>query len=198
MSFPSGNEIWILSDSRSAIQHMTNWQKVRDSDGVSILSKLKLLSKSHDIHLQWIPSHVDLEGNETADTLAKAGACETTEPLAPLTFLEFFSRVKSINKTTWFVPPEHQWYQCSRPGGSLYSGLKRQDQTTLARFRSGHLRSLIFPDGYKSFETCSKCSSDQASPEHILACLGLSKHDLFDNPLMVLDFLRVFGVMDLV
>ncbi|GFV35362.1 RNase H domain-containing protein [Trichonephila clavipes] len=67
-SLPNGKEIWILSDSRSAIQHLSNWQSVRDNVGASILTKLKRLSTSHQIHLQWIPSHIDLEGNEISDT----------------------------------------------------------------------------------------------------------------------------------
>ncbi|GFU15881.1 RNase H domain-containing protein [Trichonephila clavipes] len=92
-------------DSRSAIQHLYNWQSVRDNVGVSILTKLKRLS--HQIHLQWIPSHIDREGNEIADTLAKAGARELPEPSAPLTFLEIFSRTKHQNKTAWITPPEH-------------------------------------------------------------------------------------------
>ncbi|GFU24356.1 uncharacterized protein TNCV_942491 [Trichonephila clavipes] len=86
-SLPNGKEIWILSDSRSAIQHLSNWQSVRDNVGVSILTELKRLSTSHQIHLQWIPPHIDLEGNEIADTLTKAGACEVPEASAPLTFL---------------------------------------------------------------------------------------------------------------
>ncbi|GFX21791.1 RNase H domain-containing protein [Trichonephila clavipes] len=105
-SLPNGKEIWILSDSRSAIQHLSNWQSVRDNVGVSILTKLKRLSTSHQIHLQRIPSHIDLEGNEIADTLAKAGACELLEPSAPLTFLEIFSRTKHQNKTAWITPPQ--------------------------------------------------------------------------------------------
>ncbi|GFX82139.1 hypothetical protein TNCV_2707691 [Trichonephila clavipes] len=64
-------------DSRSAIQLLSNLQSVRDNVGVSILTKLKRLSTSHQIHLQWIPSHIDLEGNEIADTLAKASARKT-------------------------------------------------------------------------------------------------------------------------
>ncbi|GFU32933.1 RNase H domain-containing protein [Trichonephila clavipes] len=97
-----------------AIQHLCNWQSVRDNVGVSILTKLKRLSTSHQIHLQWIPSHTDLEGNEIADTLAKARACEVPQPSAPLTFLEIFSRTKHQNKTAWITaPPEHHWY---RPG----------------------------------------------------------------------------------
>ncbi|GFX59235.1 RNase H domain-containing protein [Trichonephila clavipes] len=98
-SLPNGKKIWILSDSRSAIQHLSNWQSVRDNVGVS-----KRLSTSHQIHLQWIPSYIDLEGNEIADTLAKAGASEVPEPSAPLTFLEIFSRTKHQNKIAWITP----------------------------------------------------------------------------------------------
>ncbi|GFU38259.1 uncharacterized protein TNCV_2432661 [Trichonephila clavipes] len=106
-SLPNGKEIWMLSYSRSAIQHLSNWQSVRDNVGVSILTKLKRLSKSHQIHLQWIPSHIDLEGNEIADTLAKAGTRESAGPSAPLTFLDIFSRTKHHNKTAWITPLEH-------------------------------------------------------------------------------------------
>ncbi|GFU38288.1 RNase H domain-containing protein [Trichonephila clavipes] len=103
-SLPNGKEIWILSDSKSAIQHLSNWQSVRDNVGVSILINLKRLSTLHQIHLQWIPSHIDLEGNEISDTLAKAGARELPEPSAPLTISEIFSRTKHQNKTLGLPP----------------------------------------------------------------------------------------------
>ncbi|GFU39221.1 hypothetical protein TNCV_1903051 [Trichonephila clavipes] len=51
------------------------------------------------------------EGNEIADTLTKAGACEVPEPSAPLTFsLEPNTRIRPLG-----LPPEQHWYQCSRP-----------------------------------------------------------------------------------
>ncbi|GFU21565.1 RNase H domain-containing protein [Trichonephila clavipes] len=104
-SLPNGKEIWLLSDSRSAIQRLSNLLGVRENVGVSILTKLKRLSTSHQIHLQWIPSHIDLEGNEIADTLTKACAFEVPEPSVSLTFLEIFSKTKHQNKTAWITPP---------------------------------------------------------------------------------------------
>ncbi|GFV01763.1 RNase H domain-containing protein [Trichonephila clavipes] len=155
-SLPNGKEIWILSDSRSAIQHLSNWQ--------------------------------NLEGNEIADTLAKAGACEVPEPSGPLTFFEIFSRTKDQKRTAWIVSLKHHWYQCSRAGGSLAHGFNRQEQTLLARFRSGHLKTMKFSEEFKSFEMCTNSSSE---PAHSLECLGLTKQDLADDPLLVLDFLSV-------
>ncbi|GFV63598.1 uncharacterized protein TNCV_625931 [Trichonephila clavipes] len=94
--------------------------------------------------------------------------------------------------------PERHWYQCSRPGGSLAHDFTRQDQTLLARFRSGHIKSMKFSEECKSFEMCTNCSSEPATPAHILECLGLTKQNLADVPLLVLDFLKVYDVMDLV
>ncbi|GFX11818.1 uncharacterized protein TNCV_2996031 [Trichonephila clavipes] len=120
------------------------------------------------------------------------------EPSTPLTFLEIFSRTKHQNKTAWITPPEHHWYQCSRPGGSLAHGFTRQDQTLLARFRSGHIKTMKFSEGRKSYEMGSNCSSEPATPVHILECLGLTKQDLADVPLLVFDFMKVYDVMDVV
>ncbi|GFT81444.1 transposable element Tcb2 transposase [Trichonephila clavipes] len=87
---PNEKQIWILSDSRSEIKHLSDWQSVRDYIGVSILNRLMRFSTSHQIHLQWNSSQVDLEGNEIADILDKAGVSEALELSAPLTFLKIF------------------------------------------------------------------------------------------------------------
>ncbi|GBM99919.1 hypothetical protein AVEN_248276-1 [Araneus ventricosus] len=118
-SFSCSIEIWIQTDSRSSIQHLAYWHRVKDNTGMNILNKLKSLSVSYRIHLQWIPSHVNIQGNEIADALAKAGADDVSVPSAPLTYLDLFSGAKSRNKTILLIPPEHHWYQGSRPGGCL-------------------------------------------------------------------------------
>ncbi|GBM02847.1 hypothetical protein AVEN_52026-1 [Araneus ventricosus] len=165
---------------------------------MNILNKLKSLSVSYWIHLQWIPSHVNIQCNEIADPLAKAGAEDASVPSAPLTYLELFSRAKSRNKDIWLIAPVHHWYQGSRPGGCLSIDCSRRHQTTLTRFLSGHIRSLTFSNNSKCFEMCPKCTAEQATPNHIFAGLGLSKQDLVSNPLLASDFLRVHRLMDLI
>ncbi|GBM46759.1 hypothetical protein AVEN_215424-1 [Araneus ventricosus] len=98
---------------------------------MNILNKLKSLSVSYRIHLQWTPSHVNIQGNEIADALTKAGADDASVPSAPLTYLELFSRAKSRNTTIWLIPPVYHWYHGSRPGGCLSIDCSTRDQTTL-------------------------------------------------------------------
>ncbi|GBN08991.1 hypothetical protein AVEN_215967-1 [Araneus ventricosus] len=142
---------------------------------MNILNKPKSLSVSYRIHLQWIPSHVDIQDNEIADALAKAGADDASVLSVPLTYLELFSRAKSRNKTIWLIPSVNHWYQGFRPGGCLSIDCNRRNKTTLTRFLSRHIRSLTFSDNRKCFEICPKCAAEQGTPDRILACLGLSK-----------------------
>ncbi|GBN76956.1 hypothetical protein AVEN_194148-1 [Araneus ventricosus] len=68
---------------------------------------------------------------------------------------------------------------------------------TYTGFLSGHIRSFTFSGNSKCFEICPKYTTEQATPDHILACLGLTKQDLVSNPLLTLDFFRVHRLMNL-
>ncbi|GFV03051.1 RNase H domain-containing protein [Trichonephila clavipes] len=138
-----------------------------DNTGAAILEKQKRLLSFREIHQQWVPLYINIA--------------------------ELHSTY--INNKQLTILPAHHSYKAKRPGGFLSLQCSRQEQTILARFRSGNLRILTFKDGV--FPTCIRCSACQASPENILDCLGFSKQDLYEDPPMVLGFLRVNKVMDL-
>ncbi|GBM05415.1 hypothetical protein AVEN_94719-1 [Araneus ventricosus] len=71
MSESNFGDLWILTDSRSSIQHLKIWTSIGDKKSLSILQKLKLISYQHDVHFQWIPSHADIHGNELAERKPK-------------------------------------------------------------------------------------------------------------------------------
>ncbi|GFX00862.1 uncharacterized protein TNCV_4578291 [Trichonephila clavipes] len=71
-------------------------------------------------------------------------------------------------------------------------------QTTISRLASGHIRGLSFNLGQKIYENCTKCNLVQATPDHLLFCAGLEREDIYSSPLLVYDFLRTLGLMDLV
>ncbi|XP_055938167.1 uncharacterized protein LOC129968336 [Argiope bruennichi] len=81
-------DLWIFSDSRSSLQHIHNWITVGDQTSISILIKFRLISDSHDVHFQWIPLHVDIHGNERADSLVKEGCSHSSSSSSALKFFE--------------------------------------------------------------------------------------------------------------
>ncbi|GFX31374.1 RNase H domain-containing protein [Trichonephila clavipes] len=190
------DSIWILTDSRSSIQYLKNWPKIMDSTGLDILTKLVRLGQRKQVCLQWIPSHVGVPGNEAADELAGRG-CDLPNPRSPvLTHTEIPSFQRNKMNLTWRNSPAHHWYAAKIPGLSIQCRSSRAHQTALARLRSGHLRSMTFVQGVKSFFTCP-CSF-LASPAHLLDCWGISLRQLYEEQDLVCNTITRKGQMDLV
>ncbi|UYV80884.1 hypothetical protein LAZ67_19002094 [Cordylochernes scorpioides] len=83
------------------------------------------------------------------------------------------------------------------PGGAL-NIRNRQHQTTLTRFRTGHLKPLKIENNNKIYPTCPKCSLAPAAPEHILACIRCTKQDLWERPLLIIKQLEEHELMEFV
>ncbi|GBN50309.1 hypothetical protein AVEN_163910-1 [Araneus ventricosus] len=134
MSESNFGDLWILTD--SPIQYLKNWTYVGGKTSLSILQKLKLISLQHDAHFQWIPSHVDIHGNELADNLEKDGSSHPIPSSSEITFLELFSRKKpKTRRSGWCLP-----------------------LTTLQRKKAGTfpISSLRQAVQYLSFTTCQR------------------------------------------
>ncbi|GFV90542.1 putative RNA-directed DNA polymerase from transposon BS [Trichonephila clavipes] len=153
-----------------------------DKTSISILHNLKLISKHHDVHFQWIPSHVDIFGNEQADRFAREGCSLLTTSSPAITYSEHQSKVNRQLSKEWKIPPSHHWYAAREPGSFLDLNCDRASKTAISRLASGHTKSLSFFEGRKTFKFCSKCKVQQASAEHILDCLGLSREDVRLSP----------------
>ncbi|GBL86943.1 hypothetical protein AVEN_236102-1, partial [Araneus ventricosus] len=52
--------------------------------------------------------------------------------------------------------------------------------------------------GNKIYPLCPKCQQHQASPKHILDRLGLDWEEIYSSPLLVIDFIKVNGFLDMV
>ncbi|GBN82761.1 hypothetical protein AVEN_160489-1 [Araneus ventricosus] len=59
--------------------------------------------------------------------------------------------------------------------------------------RHSHLKCLAYPEGSKIYPLCPKCQQHQASPKHILDCLGLDWEEICSSPLLVIDLIKVNG-----
>ncbi|GFT21047.1 RNase H domain-containing protein [Trichonephila clavipes] len=159
---------------------------------------LRQISVCHDVHFHWIPFTVNIFGNEQADLLAIDG-CNASLPISStLTYSEHQSMAKSETLKEWRTPPNHHWYESKHPGSSFLLKRGRASQTAISRLKSSHIKRISFCGGRNTFALCTKCKTQQASPDPILDCLELSREDLFSSPLLVLDFLRVNGLLGLV
>ncbi|GFW93477.1 RNase H domain-containing protein [Trichonephila clavipes] len=181
-------------------ERKNNYFDYGDSTSRSILHLFQQIADWHLIHLQWVPSHVGLLGNEVAGNLAKAATSNPEDPEdhMVLTSTEIYSRAKELTCRTWVVPPVHPWYFQRHPGSAISFKGSRSYQTAFSRFSTGHLRCMNFEGGKRSFPICPKCNISPFSPQHILQCLGFSCEEDVVSPLLFLDFVQIYGLMDLV
>ncbi|UYV74563.1 transposition [Cordylochernes scorpioides] len=73
--------------------------------------------------------------------------------------------------------------------------LNRRKSTQLARWKSGHLRPLVYKEGTKSFPMCTRCKTEEATPQN---CIGKDKRSLYREPRRVLELLNEHDLQDLV
>ncbi|UYV77588.1 hypothetical protein LAZ67_15001636 [Cordylochernes scorpioides] len=184
-------DIWILTDSRSAIQHLSHTGELRDKVSRNIIG----LSPKTLKNLKISPSMDTLACNEAADVLAKKGTKEPLPQKNKLTFKEIETVVKTKINKNWRIPPMHSWYSGVNPGGAL-NIRNRQHQTTLTRFRTGHLKPLKIENNNKIYPTFPKCSLAPAAPDHILACIRCTKQDLWERPLLIIKQLEEHELME--
>ena len=113
--------------------------------------------------LQWVPAHVGIAGNETADRLAKAAA-KLPQPHFSTTYREVKTLLKQKQKSAWRL--RNNGYDSQK---DQINTLDRRTQTTIFRLRTGHrgLRKHLKRLGLADSAHC-ECGSEEQIPEHIL------------------------------
>ncbi|GFY15931.1 transposable element Tc3 transposase [Trichonephila clavipes] len=142
---------------------------------------------------QWIPTHVNVCGNEIADGLA----CESSHKYfthgSALLFNKLLPGSTKISVPLGGRPP---WYERNRPGTAFIEKSNRRDETTFARLCSGHTRAQRYVVGLKVYSPCLSCNMTEAAPVYILACIGCHKSQPLSSPATVLHCLKEHGFMD--
>ncbi|GFU22025.1 RNase H domain-containing protein [Trichonephila clavipes] len=104
---------------------------------------IRLYSR-HSIYFQWVPSHIGLDGNEIAGSLAKSATADALRGDACLTFAALSSIKRMELNALWRVPLAHPWYFGRKPRWCHQLNIPRDRQTVLSCFFSGHIKSFTF------------------------------------------------------
>ena len=136
-----------------------------------------------DITLQWIPGHVQIPGNDRADALAKQGAMKTQD-ISSASIDTAKQTFKQTKRKIWM----REWSESDK-GRNIYSHmpspnpndsinqLKRNEQVTIFRLRSGHsvLNNHLTRIGAKDNPLCPLCGvHDETVNHHLFECHALT------------------------
>ncbi|GFV42602.1 probable RNA-directed DNA polymerase from transposon BS [Trichonephila clavipes] len=147
----------IFSDSKSAIEAIRNGETNISCDIITLLEQLH--NKRKSCILQWIPAHVNIEGNECADSLTKE-ARDIEHKCTTITLDDANAVAKHRIMNHTFKKPLVTEFDCPRIITS-----------TIARLRTEHLKGMkIHPDKTRSYVQCKHCPDLQLTPNHILEC----------------------------
>ncbi|GFX05718.1 RNase H domain-containing protein [Trichonephila clavipes] len=140
-----------------AIEAIRNGETNISCDIITLLEQLH--NKRKSCILQWIPAHVNIEGNEGADSLAKK-ARDIEHKCTTITLDDPNAVAKHRIMNHTFKKPLVTEFDCPRIITS-----------TIARLRTEHLKGMkIHPDKTRSYVQCKHCPDLQLTPNHILEC----------------------------
>ena len=170
----------IATDSQSLCSSLAN--RSPESDNI----RANLAKTEATVHIQWLPGHSNIPGNESADSAAKA-ATKLQGPHQPTSFRS----ARSLVKSSFRNGPGR--YPLIDEAYSLQSASKdkeilcRKDQVELARLRSGY--SLYLRFGQHALDEsinpeCPRCGAPSEDVEHwIKFCPGTAaaRQAIFGN-----------------
>lgn len=190
----SDRNCYVFSDSLSALLFLKNF-KISIKTNPYLFEVRKLIidfqnktKNNSEIKFFWVPAHVGLEGNETADKKAKEASCCTPLPSMKIPFTDLREHAKKIameNTKTNLVAISHKkgtifflnYYDESTKPWFHNKDISRDIVSTINRCRANHysLNDSLNRVGIIDKPDC-ECGHEKQSLDHILwQC------PLFDN-----------------
>ena len=175
----------IFTDSLSSVQAIHAGQSRTRPDKIDMILSLldRAKSKGNIIHIEWIPSHVGIEGNELADFTAKKamqdGIKDKTKPAKNEIYSVINKAIMTKWQQQWDHPPSgkykgRHYYHLQRKVKKdviMYSPNRLHDKV-YTRLRFGHSR-LGFHCPWAKEGICSQCDDQSFETDH---------HVFFERP----------------
>ena len=175
------NKAVFLTDSRSGIETIKNNTPKHQSHIVNAIKfKAQLLAEDDiDVTLQWLPSHVGLEGNEEVDTIAKQAHNNLQMTDAEIDISEAKLLITNAQQLRW-----QRIYETLRPRlhiGPIKAKIQkwpwasvsnRRVETAMSRLRLGHvgLNSHLHNFGMSDTPLCTTCGEQETVQHFLTSC----------------------------
>ena len=175
------SHIWIFSDNQAAVRRMCD--KLPQPGQTHVLSALDHLTTLQNngikVHIHWVPGHVEVEGNERADILAKEGTTRAKperDATTSITFIKKKIKERAMEewKRRWQTAKRGRSYHGS-PNKNIHPLLRnhpsRQLVSTTIQMRTGHSYTKAFlariPTSTIDNPKC-QCGYHTQTPKHLL------------------------------
>ena len=126
----NADKVTIFCDSQAALAALSNW-KVNSITVEKCIKNLNQLSQLTEVELKWVKAHVNIRGNEIADTQAKLGTKNRANKIdcpAPISW------AKQLIKQGSYKDWTHKWY---------YSKTARQTKIWFPSLNKKYSKSLM-------------------------------------------------------
>lgn len=172
-------QVVFLIDSQAAISALSSNTPSDSLRTIQCRVKLsQLIEQGWAVHLKWIPSHVDIPGNERADALAKRGA-SSEQPSEPATLRAAHNKIThTVDATTRNALKQRssgKRWECLAADGPIRRELDRRTAVALFRTTTGHdyLQAHLHRIGLAADDKCPLCLSSTMDAQHLLICPSL-------------------------
>ena len=175
-------KVVFLTDTRSGIEALANSKPKLQSH---LINNIK--NKSHDltnesnieVTIQWIPSHVGVDGNEEADKIAKSAHENHQTTLAALDVSDAKVLVRRAQHARWQLIYDREKQNLHigpiKPTIQKWpwsNSKKRQAETAMVRMRLGHvgLNKHLHRFNIADSPLCTTCREPETVTHYLLTC----------------------------
>ncbi|GFO44663.1 RNA-directed DNA polymerase from [Plakobranchus ocellatus] len=167
----------ILTDCQSLVRKLSGTGSAEVGTALQLAEELMRVENVRII-VQWLPSHVGIRGNETADKLGNQGRNQQ-QPNNPVTLTQVAHLLRRKTAALWEAASgsyddRTQKLNEARRAGDYIGVLDRCDAVQLFRVRAGHslLRSDMFRRKWSATTVCRLCGEENEDCSHVLVSCG--------------------------